>query len=79
LTLAGGLLVVGAGVTAKLLSESWGERIAKIEPIGWWAIAIGALLSLLLAGGLSALMVISARGGYDDRVQDQSVETQDGA
>ncbi|GBD41976.1 hypothetical protein HRbin39_01363 [bacterium HR39] len=34
---------------------------------GWIALALGALVTLLLGGGLMALVFHSARRGYDDR------------
>lgn len=36
---------------------------------GWVALALGAVLSIALAGGLMALVFFSARHGYDDRIE----------
>jgi hypothetical protein len=36
---------------------------------GWIALTLGTLLSLLLGGGLMALVFYSARKGYDDRIE----------
>ncbi|MBY0563515.1 MAG: hypothetical protein K2P58_04935 [Hyphomonadaceae bacterium] len=36
---------------------------------GWIALTAGTVLSLLLGGGLMALVFYSARKGYDDRVE----------
>ncbi|GGE47388.1 hypothetical protein GCM10011367_22720 [Marinicauda pacifica] len=33
---------------------------------GWVALALGTLLSLIVGGGLSAILVISRRRGYDE-------------
>jgi hypothetical protein len=41
---------------------------------GWIALSLGTVLSLLVGGGLMALVFYSARAGYDDRV---SVEKPD--
>jgi hypothetical protein len=72
IVLTGFAVVAGAALTLWLLAQSWGPEIAKIKPFGWWALGISALLSLLLAGGLSALMIISSRRGFDDGVADHS-------
>lgn len=72
LILTGVAILAAVAATGWLLLRSWGPAMAQIEPFGWWALGISALLSLLLAGGLSALMIISARRGYDDGVADHS-------
>jgi hypothetical protein len=47
---------------------AWG-RIAgdPIPAYAWFAIAGGAIFSVLIGGGLMALMFYSSRHGYDDR------------
>lgn len=35
---------------------------------GWIALTIGTVLSLLVGGGLMALVFYSSRHGYDDRI-----------
>ncbi len=37
-----------------------------IPPFGWFAIAGGAMFSLLIGGGLMALLFYSHHHGYDD-------------
>ena len=42
---------------------------------GWIALGLGTVLSLLLGGGVMALVFYSARKGYDDRIEvDQNPE-----
>lgn len=36
---------------------------------GWIALTAGTVLSLLVGGGLMALVFYSARKGYDDRIE----------
>jgi hypothetical protein len=36
---------------------------------GWIALSLGTFLSLAVGGGLMALVVYSARKGYDDRIE----------
>lgn len=63
------LLVVSLGsllavVMFGVLTE-WDASAMSIH--GWIALALGTLLSLLVGGGLMALVFHSARHGYDDR------------
>ncbi|MEX0923923.1 MAG: hypothetical protein WD489_01845 [Rhodovibrionaceae bacterium] len=58
------LLAVFAGVSAWV---DLGE--VDISPIGWLAMAGGGLLSLLVGGGLMALLFHSSRSGHDDEAQ----------
>jgi hypothetical protein len=47
--------------------DSWVHLAGDAIPIyGWLAIAGGVLFSLLVGGGLMALMFYSHRHGYDD-------------
>lgn len=41
---------------------------AAISMHGWIAISLGTFFTIALTGGLMALVFISARRGYDDRV-----------
>lgn len=43
--------------------------IVEISPIGWLAMIGGVLLSLMVGGGLMALVFYSARSGHDDKAQ----------
>jgi hypothetical protein len=48
-------------------ASSWVHLAGAVIPIyGWFAIAGGALFSLLVGGGLMALIFYSNRHGYDD-------------
>jgi hypothetical protein len=40
-----------------------------ISTHGWIALGLGVFFSSALAGGLMALVFISARRGYDDRIE----------
>ena len=39
---------------------------AEITGHGWFAMALGAIFSILVGGGLMALVFFSSRRGYDD-------------
>jgi hypothetical protein len=58
-----GLLVV---VLFGALSD-WDASSMSVH--GWIALTIGTVLSLLVGGGLMALVFYSARHGYDDRIE----------
>lgn len=48
-------------------ASSWEHFGGDPIPVwGWFAVAGGVLFSLLIGGGLMALMFYSARHGYDD-------------
>jgi hypothetical protein len=59
----GGIL---AAVMFGVLSD-WDASAMSIH--GWIALSLGTLLSLVLGGGLMALVFHSARKGYDDRIE----------
>ena len=67
-----GFLIVAGGIalTAAAGAAAWQVWDAIGGPgIGWQgylALGLGAGLSLLIGGGLIALMFVSARRGYDD-------------
>jgi hypothetical protein len=46
------------------LIDIWGD--AKLTGHGWAALTFGVLFSLLIAGGLAALLIFSNRRGYDE-------------
>jgi len=46
--------------------EAWSRLNEAVPPYGWFAIGGGIFFSLLIGGGLMALMFYSARHGYDD-------------
>ena len=46
--------------------DSWAHLAGDIPFYGWLAIAGGVFFSLLVGGGLMALMFYSNRHGYDD-------------
>ena len=39
---------------------------AELGAHGWVALVLGTLLSLIIGGGLSAILIISRRRGYDE-------------
>lgn len=59
----GGLL---AFVMFGVLSD-WDASALSVH--GWIALSLGTVLSLLVGGGLMALVFYSARKGYDDRIE----------
>jgi len=60
--LIGLLIVVLFGVL-----PGWDSSSMSIH--GWVALGLGTVLSLLVGGGLMALVFYSARKGYDDRIE----------
>jgi hypothetical protein len=46
--------------------DSWAHLAGDIPLYGWFAIAGGVFFSLLVGGGLMALVFYSNRHGYDD-------------
>lgn len=59
----GGILVA----SVMYLFKDWDSSNMSIH--GWIALAAGSVLSLLVGGGLMALVFFSARQGYDDRIE----------
>jgi len=63
------LIALLAVVLFGVLSD-WDASAMSVH--GWIALTIGTVLSLLVGGGLMALVFYSARHGYDDRVEVES-------
>lgn len=63
------LLLAAFLVVAVVISALAWRALGDVEMglHGWIALALGALVTLLLGGGLMALVFHSARRGYDDR------------
>lgn len=59
------VFLIAALAVAVLAWRALGEVEMGLH--GWIALALGALVTLLLGGGLMALLFYSARRGYDDR------------
>jgi uncharacterized membrane protein YccC len=64
--LAGVLITILVVVLFGVLSD-WDASAMSVH--GWIALTIGTVLSLLVGGGLMALVFYSARHGYDDRIE----------
>ncbi len=63
------LLLFLGGVLAAvvyMVAKDWDPSAMSVH--GWIALAAGSVLSLLVGGGLMALVFYSARKGYDDRI-----------
>jgi hypothetical protein len=60
---AGGVLVAVIAVVAGLW---WQLGDSEITAAGWFAMALGVVLTLALGIGLMALVFISNRRGYDE-------------
>jgi hypothetical protein len=65
------LIALLAVVLFGVLSD-WDASAMSVH--GWIALTIGTVLSLLVGGGLMALVFYSARHGYDDRIDVESRE-----
>lgn len=64
------LTVVLGGILAVVMFgalTNWDSSAMSVH--GWIALGLGTFLSLLLGGGLMALVFYSARKGYDDRIE----------
>ena len=64
------LIVVLGSILAVVLFgtlTSWDASAMSIH--GWIALGLGTVLSLVIGGGLMALVFYSARKGYDDRIE----------
>ncbi|MGH7116103.1 MAG: hypothetical protein ACREE9_16630 [Stellaceae bacterium] len=61
---AGIAVVVAVAVAMAMLWNTLGP--SQISLAGWVALFIGIVLTLAMAGGLLAAMVISNRRGYDE-------------
>jgi len=48
------------------LIEVWMDYDASVTGQGWTALILGVLFSLIAAVGLTALLIISNRRGYDE-------------
>lgn len=63
------LVLVLGGILAAVLYvvlRDWDASAMSVH--GWIALAAGSVLSILVGGGLMALVFYSARKGYDDRL-----------
>lgn len=64
LTLVLGLLLLAAALA--YIAADWDFSAMSLHL--WIALGLGTVLSLLVGGGLMALVFYSSRHGYDDRV-----------
>lgn len=62
------IVVLGGILAASLMFLFKGWDSSSMSVHGWIALAAGTVLSLLVGGGLMALVFYSARKGYDDRI-----------
>lgn len=62
------ILILGGILAAALyvVAKDWDASAMSVH--GWIALGAGTILSLLVGGGLMALVFFSARRGYDDRI-----------
>ena len=60
-----GAILIGAVIA---IVHAWSSAHVEISLFGWIVIGIGAVVSVLLGGGLMALSFFSARRGFDDRI-----------
>lgn len=58
--------IVGLALTFWAVSAMWAQLGVNMTLHGWIAYGLGALVSVLLAGGLFFLTFKSARDGFDD-------------
>lgn len=62
------ILALGAGLAALFYAILKEFNASAMSLHGWIALGLGTALSLLVGGGLMALVFYSARKGYDDRI-----------
>ena len=60
-----GAFLIGAVVA---VIYAWSSAGVQISLFGWIVIGLGAVVSIMLGGGLMALSFYSARRGFDDRI-----------
>lgn len=63
------VLAVSAALTALIIAIMRQSYADLISMHGWIALGLGVFFSFALGGGLMALVFISARRGYDDRIE----------
>lgn len=65
------LLIVSLGsiLAVVLFGTLTGWDASAMSIHGWIALGLGTVLSLVVGGGLMALVFYSARKGYDDRIE----------
>lgn len=72
------LTVVLGGLLALVMFgvlTDWDASAMSIH--GWIALGLGTFLSLAVGGGLMALVFYSARKGYDDRIEVDTLSDRD--
>lgn len=72
------LTVVLGGLLALVMFgvlTDWDASAMSIH--GWIALGLGTFLSLAVGGGLMALVFYSARKGYDDRIEVDTISDRD--
>ena len=67
-----GAILIGAAVAMVM---AWRSTNIDIGVFGWVVIGIGAVLAIVLGGGLMALSFFSSRRGYDDRIDGRDGES----
>ncbi len=70
------IAVLGAILVAAAIAivMAWRSAHVDIGIFGWVVIGIGAVLAVVLGGGLMALSFYSSRRGFDDRVDGRDGE-----
>ncbi len=63
------ILVLGGLLAVVLFGTLTGWDASAMSIHGWIALGLGTFFSLVIGGGLMALVFYSARKGYDDRVE----------
>lgn len=66
-----GVILIGAAIAIVM---AWRSAQVDIGLFGWIVIGIGAVLAIVLGGGLMALSFYSSRRGFDDRVDGRDGE-----
>jgi hypothetical protein len=76
LSLLAVIIVVGMGVAFMLVGV---DRLPAFEmgPHGWFALGLGTVLSVVIGGVLTTVLVVSRRNGFDETAHEARLDLSD--